>query len=500
MSQPVPPHPGKTHRPLVLAAIMMAMFMAAIEGTIVATSMPGIAAALGGMSHYSWVFSSFLLMQAVTVPVYGKLSDLFGRKRVFIAGIVIFLTGSVLCGFAWSMPSLVAFRFLQGFGAGAVQPLALTLIGDLYAVEERGRTQGYIGSVWGVSSIVGPLAGALIVQHLQWSWIFWINVPFGLICIVLVSRFLHENIVPKRPSIDYRGAGLLFLSLSALMLALTRAADWGALALAGLIGLAIACGALFLRQERRAPDPLVHLELWRTRLIALSNAATLTGGMTMMGLISLLPIFVQGVLGGSALVAGFALCAMSIGWPIASVVAGRMLVRLGSRRLARFGGIALLAGTLVVALSAGSGPMAAGLGSLIVGVGLGVLNTTFIVSIQASVPWAMRGAATASNLLMRIMGSALGAAVFGGILNLTLNHYLAERGFEGSLSMESVQSLLGAAPGLAAVPLAVVLQAALSSSLHWVFWGVVVSGAVTLWIASRLPDADFDAASRTGAR
>jgi EmrB/QacA subfamily drug resistance transporter len=484
-----------------MAAIMMAMFMAAIEGTIVATSMPGIAAALGGMTLYSWVFSSFLLMQAVTVPVYGKLADLFGRKRVFMAGIVIFLAGSVLCGFAWSMPSLVAFRFLQGFGAGAVQPLALTLVGDLYAVEERGRSQGYIGSVWGVSSIVGPLAGALIVQHLNWSWIFWINVPFGLLSMLLVSRFLHENVERKQRSIDYWGAGLLLVGLSALMLALTRAGDWQWPALAALAGLAVTSGALFLRQERRAPDPLVHLELWRTRLIALSNAATLTGGMTMMGLISLLPIFVQGVLGGSPLVAGFALCAMSIGWPIASAIAGRMLIRTGSRRLARFGGVALVAGALIVALSAASGALAAGLGSLIVGVGLGVLNTTFIVSIQATVPWTMRGAATASNLLMRIMGSALGAAVFGGILNLTLNHYLAEQGLEGALSMDSVQALLGAAPGAtAAVALSAALQDALSSSLHWVFWGVVATGAVTLWIASRLPDANFSAPSRGAAR
>lgn len=480
---------------------MMAMFMAAIEGTIVATSMPGIASALGGMSLYSWVFSSFLLMQAVTVPVYGKLSDLFGRKRVFIAGIVIFLAGSVLCGFAWSMPSLVAFRFLQGFGAGAVQPMALTLVGDLYAVEERGRSQGYIGSVWGISSIIGPLAGALIVEHLHWSWIFWINLPFGLLSIVLVSRFLHENITPSSPSIDYRGAGWLFVGLSALMLALTHGADWGMLVLAGLVGSAIASGAMFLRQERIAPDPLVHLELWRTRLISLSNAATLTGGVTMIGLISLLPIFVQGVLGGSALVAGFALCVMSIGWPIASAVAGRKLVHLGTRRLARFGGVALLTGAFIIAVSAGTGPLAAGLGSLVVGVGLGVLNTTFIVSVQASVPWAMRGAATASNLLMRILGSALGAAIFGGMLNWALDHQLAERGLTGSLSMDSVQGLLGVVPSVAAsTPTSAALQAALSSSLHWVFWGVVASSALTLLIAFRLPNADLAATSRTSSR
>ena len=377
----------QTHRPLVLAALVMAIFMAAIEATIVATALPTIAATLGGLALYSWVFSAFLLMQAVTIPIYGKLSDLFGRKHVFIAGILIFLVGSALCGIAWSMPALVAFRFVQGIGAGAVQPLATTLIGDLYTLEERGRVQGYMASVWGISGIVGPLAGAMIVQHANWAWVFWMNLPFGIVTVALVSLYLHEEIEPKKPSIDFAGAGLILVGLVSLMLALTQGGHWGIAAALSLLALAVVAMWLFVRQERRAPDPIMHLELWGNRLIALANAATLCAGIAMIGVISFLPAFVQGVLSESALVAGFTVCAMSVGWPMASVTTGYLLMRVGTRRLARIGSSVVFIGSLIIALAADRGPIVAGLGSFVMGAGLGVLNTTFIVSIQTSVGW-----------------------------------------------------------------------------------------------------------------
>lgn len=475
----------------------MAMFMAAIEGTIVATSMPSIVGRIGGVDLYSWVFSSFLLMQAVTVPIYGKLSDIFGRKRIFIAGIIVFLSGSVLCGFAWSMPSLVAFRFLQGFGAGAVQPLAITLVGDLYTLEERGRTQGYIASVWGLSSIIGPLAGALIVQYLHWSWIFWMHVPFGLVCIFLVSRYLHENIVPKARSIDYTGAVLLLVSVSTVMLGLTHGGDWQAMDLVILAVLAVVFGGVFLWQQLRATDPIMHPALWRNPLIARANVGTLTAGVAMIGLISFLPAYVQGVLGGSALVAGFALCAMSIGWPIASVTTGHLIVRVGPRRLARFGGGALIVGSLSVALFASIGPVAAGLGSMVVGVGLGVLNTTFIVSIQTSVEWSERGAATGTNMLMRILGSALGAAIFGGVLNYSMLQYFAGHGLAGTVSLDSVQGLLsGAANAVHQSAVSSGVRDALAASLQRVFWGVVIAGVVTASVVFGMPSARLGGVAR----
>lgn len=471
--------------------MVLAMLLAAIEGTIVATAMPSIAARLGGFALYSWVFSAYLLMQAVTTPIFGKLSDLFGRKPVLIGGIAVFLLGSVLCGFAPSMGALVAFRFLQGAGAGAVLPMTATLAGDLYSIEERGRVQGYLASVWGVSSILGPLAGGLIVQHADWRWIFWLNVPFGLLSILLVALFLHEDLEHRGRSIDFAGAGLLLAGLSSLMLALTQGAVWGGGAAGALAGVSAVSLLLFVRQERRAPDPMMHLELWRNRVIRLGNLTILTAGLAMIGLITFLPTFVQGVLGRSALVAGFTLSAMSVGWPIASVAAGRLFVRVGVPRLVRAGGIAVCSGALVVALLAGRGPVAAGVGALVMGAGFGLLNTTFIVAIQTSVGWSQRGVATASNMLMRTLGNALGAALFGGILNLSMGRYLERRGLADRVSLDSVRDLVGEVPGRAAgldAPTLRLLQEGLSGSLHLVFWAVALFGAVILLLSRRVPE------------
>jgi len=469
--------PATTRRPLVLAALVIGMFMAAIEATIVATALPTIAGKLGGIELYSWVFSAFLLMQAVTIPIYGKLSDLFGRKPVLIAGILIFLAGSILCGIAWSMPALVAFRFLQGVGAGAIHPLASTLIGDLYTLEERGRVQGYMSSVWGVSAIVGPLAGALIVQHASWAWVFWVNLPFGIVAIVLIVLYLHEGVEHKKPSIDFTGAGLIIVGLVSLMLALTQGGRWGITAVMLLLAVAALAMWLFLRQERRAPDPVMHLELWQDRLIAMANAATLFSGIAMIGVISFLPMFVQRVLGESALVAGFTVCAMSVGWPMASVITGHLLVRTGTRRLARVGAGAIFTGSLILALTVDRGPVFAGLGSFIVGIGLGVLTTTFVVSIQTSVGWAKRGVATASNMLMRILGNTLGAAVYGGALNLALGQSLGG-GRGEAIHTTLPDSAVGAAS----------LHSTLSTGLHIVFWAVLLFALITVAVCWRIPD------------
>lgn len=495
-----PPHPvprlrvkepRTTRRSLVLVAMVLAAFMSAIEATIVATAMPSIAAEIGGFSLYSWVFSSFLLMQAVAIPIFGKLADLLGRKPVFIAGVLVFLVGSVLCGFARSMAMLVVFRFLQGLGAGAVQPITTTLAGDLYSLAERGKVQGYLSSVWGISSIVGPLAGGLIVHSVGWKWIFWMNVPFGVAAVVLMGVYLHEGLEHRERSVDYPGAVLLFAAVGALMLSLTQASTWGAAWVAPLLVVSLLGFALFVRQERRAPDPLMHLELWGSALIRNANVATLTMGILMIGVITFLPTFVQGVLGGSALVAGFTLSVMTLGWPVSSVVAGHLIVSRGVRPIVRAGGIAVLAGTAVIALFAGRGALFAGAGSLVLGVGLGLLSTPFVVAIQASVPWNQRGVATASNMLMRILGNALGAALFGGVLNLQMARYLGRKGLEGKVSLDSIQDLMGEA-----VPRAVQIKAevlallreGLSESLHVVFWGIVVLAAVTLVAAWRVPE------------
>ncbi|HET7273926.1 MAG TPA: MDR family MFS transporter [Longimicrobiaceae bacterium] len=489
------PSNRQTRRPLVLTALVLAMFLAAIEGTIVATAMPNIAAKLGGFSLYGWVFSSYLLMQAVMTPIFGKLSDLFGRKPVFIGGVLTFLLGSALCGMATTMEWLIAFRFLQGAGAGAVLPISSTLASDLYTLEERGRVQGYLASVWGVSSVAGPLAGGLIVQNADWHWIFWLNIPFGIVAILMIVLFLHERIEHRERSIDFAGAGLLLVGLSAMMLALTQSAAWGGGAAAGLLVIAAVTLFVFVRHERRVPDPLMHLELWNNRFIRLGNIAVLVMGVAMIGLITFIPTFVQGVLGRSALVAGLALSGMTLGWPMASVVAGRLFVRVGVRKIVRMGSVAALLGSVTIALLAGQGAAFVWVGAFIMGIGFGFLNTTYIVAIQSSVEWGQRGVATASNMLMRNLGNAIGAALLGGVLNFRLSHYLDRAGVGDEVSLDSVRDLIGdTAPGASAVDPSVlpVLQTGLGLGLDLVFWVIVAFAVATFIVSWKVPDLETD--------
>lgn len=478
----------RTRRPLVLATLMLSMFMGSIEGTIVATAMPDIVGSLGGFSHYSWVFSAYLLMQAVSTPIFGRLSDLFGRKPVFYTGVAIFLTGSILCGLAPDMTWLIIFRFIQGLGAGGIMPVTMTIIGDIYDVEGRAKIQGWLASVWGVSSILGPLAGAVIVANWHWAWIFWLNIPFGLLAITGLALFLHEDVEKRRRSIDWAGAVLFFIAVSSLLMVLIQGGvvwPWGSLQVVGLAAVSLVCLLLFLLQESRAPEPIMPLELWRKRLIATANVTTLIAGMVMIGLTTFLPTFVQGVMGRTAVVAGFALTAMSVGWPIASTLAGRLLVRFGNRPLTITGSLLLAAGGFVLLfLNAGSSPVHAGIGSFLVGSGMGVINTSCVVAIQGSVTWEQRGVATSSNLFTRILGNALGAAVFGSLLNTVLLRRLTGGGLE--MSASDIQQLLDG--GVARISGDPLLQDALAHGMTAVYTGVFVAALLTMAVVLLMPE------------
>ena len=468
------------NRPLVVASIMLAIFMVAIEATIVATAMPKIVGDLGGFERYSWVFAAFLLAQTTTTVIYGKLTDLFGRRPVIIVGIMIFLVGSLLCGLATSMTALVIFRLLQGTGAGAIQPVAMTIVGDLYPIEKRGRIQGLIASVWAFSAVTGPLAGGLIVEQLSWSWIFWINIPIGLLTIAGFWLFLHETVERRTHQIDYAGAALFSAAMVALIVALTEAGtDQRALLVS--TALFVVFFGLFLRQEWRAAEPIVDPNLWTRPLLAIGNTATLLASMGLIGLTTILPLYVQGVLGRSALLAGFVLTALAVGWPLAAILSARLFKRFGLRATLRLGGLILPVGASgLLFLSAHSHPAFAGASSFVMGFGMGLLSVTCIVLIQDSVGWNMRGAATASNVFARSLGNTLGASVLGAILNIGIMRYGAE-------DAGRVWATLETPAGLARASQDPLLGRVLDSALHLSFWGIFALAVLALIASFAVP-------------
>ncbi len=485
----------KTKRAQVFAFLLVTMAMVSIESSIVATAVPEIVAELGDFSAYSWIFSIFLLMQSVTTPIYGKLSDIFGRKPIFLIGTTIFLIGSLLCGLATSMGMLIFYRLIQGIGAGAVMPIATTLVGDLYTLEERSKVQGYLSSVWGISSIVGPLVGGLLVQYVSWAWVFWVNIPLGIASLIGIQLYLHERVEKKEPSIDYLGASLFSISVSALMLILIEGGSnwgWTSIPTIALFVLFVITMAIFLWWESLAASPMMPLSLWKNKLIAVSNVSTLLAGASMIGLVSFLPTYVQGIMGSSALVAGFALTAMSIGWPLAASATAKLFPRIGFRNTALLGGISLILGSIFfISMDPSKGPIWAGVGSFIIGIGMGFATSTFTISIQSSVGWEMRGVATASSMFMRSVGTTLGIAILGGILNFQLKNYLEQHN-ESDVSLSSIDAanilLDPIKKGQLSNEALQLLHNGLQTAIHTVFWGIGIFALLTFLSTLYFPD------------
>jgi EmrB/QacA subfamily drug resistance transporter len=483
----------ETKRSFVLATVMLAMFMGAVEGTIVSTAMPAIVGDLGGFALYSWVFSAYLLMNAVTVLIYGKLSDLFGRKPILTFGIIIFLIGSILSGTAETMEMLILYRFIQGFGAGAVMPIATTIVGDIYSREERAKIQGYLSSVWGISAVSGPALGGLLVEYASWRYVFWINVPLGILAIAGLWLYLHEDIEKKKHKIDYPGALLLTVAISSLMIVLVEAGAnwaWTSAKTIGLIGLSVLTLILFILQERRAEEPMMPFNIWSERSIFIANMTSLTTGVMLIGISSFLPAFVQGVMERSPIVAGFTLTAMSIGWPIAAAVSGRLLLSIGYRKTSIFGGAALILGSILfVTLKPEAGPLWAATASFFVGVGMGLTSTAFIVSIQSTVAWQQRGIATAANMFMRNLGNTVGAALLGGVLNSSILSYMKSNGATGQdLTIDTANVLLNESERMKLpAELKTILQDALTNALHSVYIVVFIFAIISLLFILFLP-------------
>jgi EmrB/QacA subfamily drug resistance transporter len=411
----------RSERGPILVAIMVTTGLVAIDATILATAVPTIVADLGGFTSFPGLFSVYLLTQAVSVPIYSKLADTVGRKPVILLGIGLFLLGSVLCGFAWSMPALIAFRAVQGLGAGAVQPMAITIAGDIYTVAERAKAQGYIASVWGVSSVVGPTLGGVFSEFLSWNWIFFVNIPLCLAAAWLLVRHLHETVERQRHRIDWAGGVLLTTGMSLLILALLEggnAWEWLSVPSVGAFVVGALLLVAFVRVEQRADEPVLPLWVFSRRLLLAASLVSVGVGVILIGLTSYVPTFLEALLGVSPLTSGLTLAALTIGWPISASQSGRLYLRFGFRTTALIGCTVVTVGAVgLVVASTHPSVVAVGLACFVVGAGLGLVATPSLIAAQSSVGWNERGVVTGANLFSRSMGSAVGVAALGALVN-----------------------------------------------------------------------------------
>ncbi|WP_443054464.1 MFS transporter [Streptomyces sp. NBC_00683] len=473
----------------VVAALMLGMALAAIDGTIVATAVPQIVGDLGGFAVFSWLFSGYLLAVTVTLPVYGKLSDTFGRKPVLIAGIILFLAGSVLCAAAWNMAALIAFRVVQGLGGGALQGTVQTIAADLYPLKERPKIQARLSTVWATSAVAGPAIGGLLAAYADWRWIFLINLPVGAIALWLVVRHLHEPARPRpatRPRIDWAGALAVFATGALLLTALVQggvAWPWLSAPSLGLLGASAAMAVLTVLIERRAAEPVIPGWVWRRRTIASVNLALGAMGLLMVAPTVFLPTYAQSVLGLGPIAAGFVLSVMTLSWPVAAAFSDRVYNRIGFRRTAITG----MTGALLILLAFPllpfpGAPWQPALIMLLLGAALGLFQLPLIVGVQSTVGWSERGTTTASVLFCRQVGQSLGAALFGAVANGVLASRLAAApvpGLPGDLDAVSHALENPAALSAAATDY---LRRAVDTAVDYVFVGAAGAAALALLV------------------
>ncbi len=438
--------PGR-ERQLLTGALLMAMATVAFEGTVVGAALPSIAGELQGVDLYPWVFSGYLLTTTTTAPLYGKLADVLGRRPLFFVGLALFSLGTFLCGAAPSMPLLVLARLVQGAGAGAVMPLTLTVLGDIYTIEERVRVQAVTSSLWAFFSVVGPSGGALMVQYVSWRWVFWSNLPFCIGALALLFAFLRERLAPRELPIDYAGAVTLTGALTCvLVVALEggRSLPWGSPELAATVMFAGALFAAFVWVERRAADPVLPFDALMLRPVAVANLGNVAVGFAQFMPTTFLPLLVQGARGEDALATGSVLTALGIAWSLTAVVSGRAYLALGFRRSAIVGTGGIAAGIAVVAIGAALGwPTAAlAVGMAVTGSGLGMSSTAFLYAPQVSVPWNRRAAVTSSTQFARNVAGAIAVAIAGGWLNGQLHEGAIARGIDPAQAVSVVSQML----------------------------------------------------------
>jgi EmrB/QacA subfamily drug resistance transporter len=400
-----------------MAGLMLSLFIAAMDSTVVGTALPTIARELGSFELYPWIVAGYLITATTTVPIWGRLADLRGRRVMLLAGIAVFVVASALCAGSPSMIWLIAFRTLQGVGAGCIQPLVFTLLTDIFPMPQRARLQGFFSSMWAIAAIVGPGLGALFVSTIGWRWIFTINIPIGLAAGALVWGYVERRPeIERGRRLDYRGPVLLTAGVTLLLIGLgTGSAN--ATPIWPLAAVALAVLAGFAVLEWRSSNPTVPLHLLRHRVIGPAILVSAIAGTLMFGVTTYIPLWVQSVQGGSAYEAGVAVGAMSLGWPMTSAISGFLMIRLGYQRLVVAGAIALMAGSAMLAVAPDAfGTWGIAAASLVIGLGMGTFSAPLLIVIQSSVDWGRRGAATALNQLSRTIGGAVGVALMGVVL------------------------------------------------------------------------------------
>jgi EmrB/QacA subfamily drug resistance transporter len=432
---------------VVITALMLALLLAALDQTIVSTALPKIASSLHGLSKYSWVATTYLLTSAVSTPLYGKISDMYGRKKIFQFAIVVFLVGSALCGLSQSMNELIFFRGLQGLGAGGLMTLTFAIVGDVVPPRQRGKYQGYFTAVFAIASIIGPLLGGILTDDLSWRWVFYVNLPLGIIALTAIGSRLHLPVRRTEHKVDYTGAGLLTVSVATLLLATVWGGinyPWGSTQIVGLFATSFITAILFVWRERHAKEPVMSLSLFKNNIFTVSTLLSLVIGMVMFGAIIFLPEYQQLVRGDSATKSGLMLLPLIGGLMVSSIVAGRIISKTGRYR------IFPILGTLAVTLSfwlfshitATTSRGIIAVWMIILGVGIGMVMPVLTLAVQNAVDRKDLGTATSSVVFFRSIGSALGAAIFGAILvnRLTAHIDKALPGNIGAVAAKGIQS------------------------------------------------------------
>lgn len=482
----------QTNKTMVTLSIMLITFLSSLEGTIVSTAIPKIVSDLGGMHLMNWVVSIYLLTTAVATPIVGKLSDLYGRKLMFICGMILFLIGSMLSGMSQSMEQLIVFRAIQGLGAGAILPVTMIIIGDIYSFEERAKIQGWISGIWGISGILGPLTGGLMVDYVSWHWIFYFNVPFGLLSILFIVMYLHEHLDKKKQKVDYLGIALFTVSMTSFMFALLSGGNqyaWNSPFMIGILILAVVTLALFLVVEYYVKEPMLPLRLFAMRLISVSNLSGFLLSAILVGITIYLPLWIQGVAGKGATDSGFTLIPLSVCWPVGAALAGRWFVRMGVRSTTLIGVSCLLAaaaGLYFVGIHTPYLLLVALMG--LFGLGFGFAFTSYTITVQSAVGWQMRGTAMASYTFLRTLGQTLGISVFGMLFNMNIQSYkTAHSQNEALQQLDTSQVFHGDQAASLPPGLMEQLREMMVYGIHHIFISLLIIAAIALAVTWILP-------------